>query len=314
MKNLTGLIIAVFALGILTVFGQDDIQTPNGRPLPTTPEQASKRDFESRLSAMNRLMNQRPEAPRARSRRLTKEERKRFEEATEPPEDIKLKYEEFLDGSNTGIFRLLPNFNCQTDNIIKIDGECAGFVPDAWAYSFRFEDYSGKDFHDIKYEGDRLVTDSLLNQGILVNLGEIHAGSVGLDHPGAAYLKDFVPAEDRDGAAVQFREISEGTQKGDFFYSNSVRMEVGDTYLLRGIAYRFGDKWASRFRGRNEEKLLKEEHKFALIRFDKRIDSIYVFTVVRRDEDGGITIVWKRLSKEKSPKIVFEEDERLRDF
>jgi hypothetical protein len=36
--------------------------------------------------------------------------------------------------------------------------------------------------------------------------------------------------------------------------------------------------------------------------------------VIRKADDGGITIVWKRLSKEESPKITYKEDEKLRDF
>lgn len=258
-KNVTLSIDLLTFLGAIIIVGQDDIQTPNGQRLPTTPEQARNRDFENRLRAMNHLMNQKPVSSRARIKTLSKEERKRFEEATTPSADIKLKYKNFLRQSNTGAFRLIPNFECQTENLIKVDGDCAGFVPDAWAYSFRSEYYSGKDFQDIGFENGKLVTDGLLNQGILVDLGNDSVETIGLDHPGFPYLSNFVPAEDRTGAALQFRELSAGIRSGDFYYSNSVQLEVGNTYGFRNIAYRYGDKRASRFRGRNYEKLSKKE-------------------------------------------------------
>ncbi|MCB1023166.1 MAG: hypothetical protein KDB79_02170 [Acidobacteria bacterium] len=312
MKFFLTHIFVLLLFGAIT--GQDDIQTSSGRQLPTTPEQARERDFESRLRNMNRLMNQKPERSRTKIKKLSKEERKRFEDATSPSEELIKKYKEFLRQSNTGIFRLIPNFGCQSEAVIKLDGDCAGFVPDAWAYSFRAEDYSGEELHDISYIKNRIVSNSLLNQGILVDIGNADPAAVALDEPGLLFLQNFDPAEDRVGAHAQFMELAAGIESDGFYYSNSVGLKPGNTYAYRAISYRYGDKWSSRFRGRNFQKLSKEEQRFAWINLDERNDSIYVFAVVAQDEDRGVTIVWKRLSKEKSPKLVFAKEEKLEDF
>jgi hypothetical protein len=85
------------------------------------------------------------------------------------------------------------------------------------------------------------------------------------------------------------------------------------TYALRVVAYQTKDKYISRFSKKNKE-FTAVDDKFFALKYDKRNDYIFAFRVIRIREDGGITILWKELSKQKSPKIVFEKEEKLADF
>lgn len=314
MKNFIYLVIFSAAAGVPGISAQDDVVTPNRVRQPITIEQVRERDFDRRRREMARISNLSRERSIELAKPLTREEREKFEQATEPsPEDVKA-FEQILKQSNTGIFRLLPDFDCEKDKLVTVAGPCADFVPGSWAYSFRSDRYSGKDFHDIVFKRGEFITRGLLTQGILVSLGDKPIEGVRTDTPGIRFLVDFVPGESRPEAAKQYQDFTAGVKEGEFRYSNRVDVSVGTTYGLRVVAYRFSDKWTSRLWPRNSELLNQEEAVFRLLDVDKRNDSIFVFRVIRKSEDGGVTIVWKRLAKEKSPKMVYEESERLRDF
>ena len=83
---------------------------------------------------------------------------------------------------------------------------------------------------------------------------------------------------------------------------------------MRAVSYRMNDRWGSRLDAKNADRISLEESRFALLLLDRRFDATYIFRVVRQDPDGAVTILWKRLAKEKAPKIRFEKKEPLRDF
>src|SRR5687767_10957223 len=52
-------------------------------------------------------------------------------------EDL-IKYARFLQQPNTGIFRLLPDLNCDENPlVIKVDEKCLSAIPESSFYSFR---------------------------------------------------------------------------------------------------------------------------------------------------------------------------------
>ena len=307
------LILLCISIAAPNLFGQSDVETPNGVPNPRTPREIRNDDFQRRRANMDYLIGLKPERSRKR-RKYSSAELKKIRLATRVHKEDKIKYKSFLKKKNTGIFRLLPDFNCETDNLIKVDGDCKNFVPGRWSYSFRLKDYTHRVFHDLIFKRDRLITDSLLNQGILVSLGDRAIEDISLQSPGLEFLVNFKPENERNGAKQQYREISRSIEKDGFIYSNIVKIGNNTTYALRVIAYGYKDKWDTRLWPKHIEKANEEERKFAGLKYDKRNDSIYVFRTIRQSEDGGVTILWKQLKKTKSAKLLYQKDERLKDF
>lgn len=250
-----------------------------------------------------------------KSIRDARKARENIDEIAKVDEELKEQYKTFLKQSNTGIFRFLPDFDCETEKIIKVGNDCSNFVSGLWAYSFRRENYSNSETGDLVFKRDELQTGGLLSQGILVSLGDRPLDSVSLDSRELSFLTNFEPATELEKINEQYKRISEGIEQNGLFISNKQKVKVDNTYALRVIAYRVKDKWGSRFNDRNSSRVTKEERKFIYLMSDERNDSIYIFRIInKRDDDGGLTVLWKRLSKEKSPKINYRKDESLRDF
>jgi hypothetical protein len=244
-------------------------------------------------------------------RKPTKEEIKKFKQATAISENQLAEYKDFLRQSNTGIFRLLPDFDCETKKSVRFDGKCSGFIPGAWAYSFREEKYSNSDFHDIVLKDDLLTAGGFLTQAIFVSLGDIPLERISLDSKEIRFLADFTPAEEIETIKKQSKQIAGGFEVGSLKYSNSVKTQENTTYALRTIAYKYKDKLNSRFM---KEEIKPEEIRFLELDNNKREDLILAFRIIKKDGDNSITIIWKELQKIKPPTITFQKDEKLSDI
>jgi hypothetical protein len=66
------------------------------------------------------------------------------------PEDVAT-YNDFLGTTKTGIFRLFPDNGCVTKNVVRIDPDCANFVPLSSSFSFREGAY--KEDTELKFLG-----------------------------------------------------------------------------------------------------------------------------------------------------------------
>lgn len=242
---------------------------------------------------------------------LTKEEKKRREKILAPRAEDLLKYKNFLQQPKTGIFRLLPDFDCETKYLVRTDGQCANFVIFGSAYSFRDKGYSDADFHDISFKREFLVSDSLMTQGIFVSLGDASLDNLSLTSNGLKYLTEFKPETDRQLVEKQFTTIRNGMQNNGYSYSDKIKPEENVTYALRVVAYKYKDKDGFRFR---KETMSAEEVKFLSLKYDERKDVLLVFRIIEKNSDGGLTIIWKELQREDSPTITFQKNEKLRDI
>ena len=105
---------------------------------------------------------------------------------------------------------MLPNYDCESKNVVRVDGKCKNFVPGTWAYSLRFDDYSNLDFHDLGFLGSQFVSEGLLHQGILTDLGTVAPDDFALSVDGMSFLMGFKPASDFDGAQKQYNKFRKG--------------------------------------------------------------------------------------------------------
>jgi hypothetical protein len=245
------------------------------------------------------------------NRPMTKEDRERLKAVRLPNSEDLAKYKNFLQQKNTGLFRLFPNFNCEEKNILRVDGDCAHVVLGSWNYSFRQKDYSGANLWDIEYKDGNLISQGFLSQGMMVRLGDVALENVLPAENGVKFLLDFKPGIQSEEAKKQFLRINSGIAADGYKYANSLKAETNVTYALRMVAYRNENKTTNRW---IPESVNPDYVKFLSLEYDKRIDLTVAFRIVRQDENGSLTILWKELNRQASPKLVFAKNEKLTDI
>ena len=240
-----------------------------------------------------------------------REQAKRINALRAPnPIDLE-KYEEFLMQPNTGLFRLFPDLDCETKNVVRVDGDCENAVLFSSAYSFRQKDYVGTDFLDVRLKDGNLIADGFLSQEILLWLGDVSLENVSLKSSGIKFLSEFKPEPKIQEAKKQFRKIAKTIESEGHKYGKSAKIYVNNTYAARIVAYRNDDK---KIASLSYDKMSVNEKKFWDLKEDKRVDLTIAFRVVRQDENGSITILWKELNRQKAPKITFAKTDKLTDI
>jgi hypothetical protein len=220
----------------------------------------------------------------------TSEQKKRMQPNSE---DLQ-RFGRLLEQPRTGIVRLLPDIGCYENiNLIKADEVCRNAIPESSFYSFREREHTLEALADIRLKGGHLISDGILTQGIMTNLGNIALDQVTLETEGFDYLKDFDPNPVSTAAKDQYMQFINGVKAGNHEYRKVLKAEKDSTYAMRVVAYR-GNVFRT-FRG----------WRFDLLDGDKRIDMTLVYRVVRKDNDGSVTIVWKELERRESPRIKF---------
>lgn len=212
----------------------------------------------------------------------------------QPKADDLAKYARFLEQENSGIFRLLPDLGCQ-DNalVVKADETCLNAIPESSFYSFREHEHTSDLLADIRIKNNHLVTDGLLSQGILVNLGDVELEKTSINSKGFQFINAYNPSDFSREAARQSFEILKGISSDGYHYRKILPAVENNTYALRVIAYR-GSLYKS-YRG----------FLFDLLAGDKRIDITVAFRVVRKETDGSLTLLWKELQRKESPKLKY---------
>jgi len=220
----------------------------------------------------------------------TKEQKKRL---VPNAQDLRT-YKRFLEQARTGIFRLMPDLGCAENiNILKADAVCLNFVPESSYYSFREKEHTLEILADIRLKNGFLISDGILSQSILVNLGEVALEELAPTSEGLKFLAGFSPDSQGIEAQKQYIQLVRGVKVGKYEYKKALPMIENATYALRVVAYR-GNVFRS-FRG----------YRFDILGGDKRIDLTIAFRVIRKEADGAATIVWKELERKDSPRIKF---------
>ncbi len=203
-------------------------------------------------------------------------------------------FRSLLQEPRTGIARLHPDLGCyENARILKADEICRNAIPESSSYSFRERENTIEVLSDIRFKNGFFISDGILTQGFLTNLGDVDLGNVSLESDGIGFLREFEPMPEAPDAKDQYLTLVKGIKAGPYEYRKYQKAVVGSTYALRIVAYR-GNVYRS-YRG----------WKFDLLEGDKRIDLIVAFRVVRQSADGSMTIVWKELERRDSPRLKF---------
>ncbi|MCB1023165.1 MAG: hypothetical protein KDB79_02165, partial [Acidobacteria bacterium] len=219
------------------------------------------------------------------------------------PLDVQ-KYANFLKQKNTGIFVLVPDAGCSDNSkVLVVSPECLEYkFPGAGSsYSFRSESYRLPDLADITYANGTISGPGVMVGKVFVDLGNQDLDKIELHSPGMKVLTEFPAAKTTQEAYERAVKIMEGFVQDGFAYGLGVYAEAESTSAVRLIAYR--------------ARYLKyvEGVAYDEFSFDKRRDIIVAFRVIRKDDEGRITVLWKELQNKKAPRIKIVDPDSKKD-
>ena len=228
---------------------------------------------------------------------LRKKPTKEQKKLLQPRNEDLLAHARLLEQDNAGIFRLLPDLGCEDNSlVIKADEICLNAVPESSFYSFREKEYVPEILADIRLKNNHLISSGLLSQGIIVQLGDVPVENISLNSEGMKFINEYVPQTINKEAHKQFVQMVRGVKSDRYIYRKIVPAIENMTYALRTIAYK-GSVYRT-FRG----------FRFNLLEGDKRIDQTLAFRIVRREQDGALTLVWRELERREAPRIKFQKN------
>lgn len=192
-----------------------------------------------------------------------------------PSAEDEQRYAEFLHLPETGLIRMFPPGRRRVISIAELaTGRRPGFGNYASLYSFSKEKH-GNGLHgyvdprlgwaELRLLNGRFVTgftgESL---GVLVALGDVALDNVTPETYGVTGLTNIMPPADYFEAASLSRRNRAGFALERFRYGSSLPVVEDMTYVLRSTS-------------------------------NKRADLLVGFRVIRVDENGSVTLVWRKL-------------------
>jgi hypothetical protein len=123
------------------------------------------------------------------------------------------------------------------------------------------------------------------------------------------YLVAYQPDTDPKAAAEHAKQFRSGITVDGFRYTDSITPDENRTFAMRLIAYGLENGL-----GPVTDQTTSDEMLFQSLVYDKRVDVVVVFRILERDELGGLTIVWKELSRSDAAKIKFRKNQSPKEF
>jgi len=191
----------------------------------------------------------------------------------EPSEEDQTRYAAFLRQPDTGLIRLLPREQFDTESYK--DGKKSIVMRGGGAYySFTTLTHEYGNGSDIELQQDGFqVGFAGADYGFMTNVGDIPIESVGPDTRGVDVFGAYKPPRLEQLARREYRRFSEGADLEGVAVRSRLPVVSDSTYLLRSINYR-------------------------------ESDVLVVFRVLHVDSDGSVVIVWKMLKKFGKPNFT----------
>lgn len=211
-----------------------------------------------------------------------------------PDEEDLQKYAQFLTNQDTGLIKLINDAECsENSKIVVASADCLKYkFPGAGSsFSFRINNYRLPRLADLTFTENSFQATGNHLHGIFVNIGDVPLENVNFNTRGLKFLLEFKPSTEFQTAKEVDQILSIGIVDDGFIYRRALYAEEDTTFVLRSIAY--GGKSYRAVEGVTYNEL----------DFDRRRDVIVAFRIVRKYADGSISLLWKKLSDEKAPKL-----------
>lgn len=193
------------------------------------------------------------------------------EELLAPSAEDRARFAEFLSQRDTGIARLMPREKYRDKLTIREGGAY---------YSFTRQSNSYDGDPQIALEQGMLSTGFAgADFGFLTSMGDAPLEQVGLASQAVSYLAEFVAPAPELSAREQQRRTSAGFIDAGQTYRRSLPVVINHTYIVRSISY-------------------------------ERFDVLVAFRVVRKDTDGSLILLWKKLKEFPTPFLIRQQAQR----
>jgi hypothetical protein len=183
------------------------------------------------------------------------------------PNDLK-KYSQFLAQPHTGLCRLLPRETYDGMLLTRGGGAYYSFITLTNEYGYGSEIGLERGMLGSMFAGADI--------GLLVSLGDFPLDTVDADQDGVRYLTEIVPPTKEPEARQWQRRAGGGFEANGFGYKSTLPAIVNGTYVVRSIQF-------------------------------NRADVLVAFRVVRQDEDGSVTLLWRTLKQFPTPQLWAEQ-------
>jgi hypothetical protein len=199
-----------------------------------------------------------------------------------PSTNDRLNSAAFLRTPDAGLVLLLPE-KVLDDNVLKAHKELSILGAGSF-YSFADHTHAIGYASDVKLESGNLNSGfSSIHLGMFRDLGDVPLENLTLDDPRVEFLSVYQAPRTLETAQAEAARFRQGIQLDGAIYRSEVPIQVNSTFLLRSITYRYHNG----------------------------SDVLVALRVLREDDDGSVTIAWKRLKKYQAPKRSFNRPVRI---
>lgn len=182
-----------------------------------------------------------------------------------PAREDSERFAAFLAQPDTGLVRLLPRERYDGVLTLRGGGAYYSFARLTQEYGYGSDLSLEQNYFGVGFAG--------ANFGMIAALEDVPLDATALDAPGVQYLAGFTPPTIEPEARILQRRVSDGFQIENFHYKDRLPVRVNTTYILRSINYRTSDV-------------------------------LVAFRVVRTDEDGSVTLLWRMLRRYATPELA----------
>ncbi|HEV7859340.1 MAG TPA: hypothetical protein VGO91_12030 [Pyrinomonadaceae bacterium] len=182
---------------------------------------------------------------------------------------------QFLKQPHAGLVRLLPAKAGKVVSVEKLgkEGPPVTFPGGGAFYSFTKLNHVPDVWSDLKFiDGEFEVAFGPEVLGALTMLGDVPLDSLTIENPALSLLAKYAPPSNVKQAKSEYERFKKGVSLENYLFKTAFPVQQNMTYALRSIAY-------------------------------DRSDLLVAFRMLRRETDGSVLILWKRIEKFPTPKL-----------